>query len=968
VLRVRFPPSDRPGPPWTFGSGYVVAPSRALTAAHVLAPPHGSPVAEVGAACEVLVWPCDDDVQWAPATIAWTDTEHDLALLNVPSVADEGAWSAVPFGALEGADPRNWYGVGFPIAGLEETSRRSEGAWGRLSPASLVGADRFALTVESREPVDRVDGETGWAGLSGAAVFCGEHLVGVVTKDPGAWEHSLEASRIAAVGVGTAFATALGVAPIVERADPEPAALPAAAVAKDEPLRVVGARVSALVESWRDRDELRRDLRDVLLRGTPRIVSVFGRRGIGKSATVARVLGDFEKADPTRSPSDDLNALAYLSTRTGGGLTLAQVFETVARLAPDDVADRLMKSWENAGADALEGLWEALRDRKVVVVLDNLDDMQDDAGRLTSERIVALLRSVCLTTYPPRVVTTSAAALNVDLEIRQHMKRLELNDGLPVADAVSLLREIDEDGWLQSSSDALLATVAEKIHCVPLGLQLLALVARDDPAVLDDVIASDEAPSSILAELVSRRFTHLAGTARFVVAMLALAGVPVPMDAIPDLLAGFVDPADATKTLHQLVTSRDVGRDATTVRLHPLDADYVTGRLRADEPDLAVRLERRIADWYANQQRPPTQWRVLDDVTPNRREFDHRWRAGDYDEALSILAQVADFLGRKGESNTLRLAVAAADGDKLSDRGRIDREYCRFCAEFFAGSLDAAETALRAARDLAEGCRLAEVTIHMDVLLATVLRHRGDPLATVNLLAGFMEPTSDIDIEVRLKALLELGLAHCYLLNGAAARAVALCITSLAEHARDQGFQRARANDVLALACLVDGDPRGALAAAEEGIGYYIESPNQDNAGYLRNVRAVAYLALDDLGHAEVELDVGRQLAIDFKIDRLEGLCATNLAWTLLRAGRFDDAATAAQRATDTLERSGVAAAAVGRALGTLLTQRTAAVADIGGALHVAVAAAGSNADVYSPSDAVIAAITAALQPSPAGP
>jgi tetratricopeptide (TPR) repeat protein len=140
--------------------------------------------------------------------------------------------------------------------------------------------------------------------------------------------------------------------------------------------------------------------------------------------------------------------------------------------------------------------------------------------------------------------------------------------------------------------------------------------------------------------------------------------------------------------------------------------------------------------------------------------------------------------------------------------------------------------------------------------------------------------------------------------------------------AAGNGFPLGRAHhaDLLALAQLRVGDHAGALAATAEGIALYLDSPAQDIAGYLYNVRGVVRLQLDDLAAAEEELVKAVTLAADYGVDRLEGTCATNLAWVLLRASRLDEAGQAAARGSARLASNGVAAESTGRALDELLS------------------------------------------------
>ena len=95
------------------------------------------------------------------------------------------------------------------------------------------------------------------------------------------------------------------------------------------------------------------------------------------------------------------------------------------------------------------------------------------------------------------------------------------------------------------------------------------------------------------------------------------------------------------------------------------------------------------------------------------------------------------------------------------------------------------------------------------------------------------------------------------------------------------------------------GDYDNALAAADRGIALRLDSPQQDNAGFLYNIRGLVHLQCEQLADAEADLNFGLDTATIYRIDRLEGICATNLAWTPLRASRWEEAADAADRGLD---------------------------------------------------------------------
>jgi WD40 repeat protein len=199
---------------YTLGSGYLIADGLVLTAAHVLQRAEGvSP--ERGQGAEVAMI----DGTWHPGAVAWVDTGLDVAVLDCrrdghtpPGLRAGGT----RWGRLAGADPLEWGAVGFPAASRGEGvsgGRQAEHAFGRTSAISEHQGGRLALTVDSREATQ---GESPWAGLSGAAVFCGDYLVGVVITDPGSYGRSLDARRVEAFATDPEFAALLGGAPLLE--------------------------------------------------------------------------------------------------------------------------------------------------------------------------------------------------------------------------------------------------------------------------------------------------------------------------------------------------------------------------------------------------------------------------------------------------------------------------------------------------------------------------------------------------------------------------------------------------------------------------------------------------------------------------------------------------------------------------------------------------------------------------------
>ena len=948
---------------WVFGSGCLVASGRVLTARHVLARTGEQP--KVGQACEVRAWPCGPAQDWLVGVVLWLHPFADAAIVEVNALGRE--LEPLTWGRPEGSDPLPWTATGFPVAALDADDRREETVFGRVAPGSAASTGRLALTVESRSARPDAVGDTGWAGLSGAAVLSGEALIGIVVTDPGAWAGSLDALRGTVILGDPEFTLRTGVQPQVE---PVRAGLTVSAPTPGGPAageRVVGDRISVGVETWRDRNQLRADLRMALLGGpaATRVLSVTGRRGIGKSATVAKVVAEFEQQDPSRNPLDDLDGVVYLSTRTGvGSVTLARVVDSLARLLPEAAAAMVRTEWDRVEGESLPRVWESLKGRRCAVVLDNLDDVQDQAsGELLDQGLLTLIDSICHTPYPVRLVTTSQRALRLPAELVSNVREFRMDEGLEPADAVALLRSIATDAvGLDALRDEELERATQRLCGVPRGIELLANLLKDDPLAILDLLQSDATLDELMTELVSRAFLGLNENQRRVVELLALAEVPLLESEPPSILTGIVEAAEARAALRALVRDREVGFDARarTVRLHPLDGDWVRCRLLKDAQPMQVELDSRLAQWYQRQRMPADAWRTLADVTPHRREFHHRLRAGEPAAAIAVLAEAANFLARKGEAAALAGAISAAEALLPVGEPHMHLERCKFAVEFFAGSLDRAEIAVRAARAAAPVGALGDCVAELDVELGTVQRHRGDAAGAVETLNAVLQGEVHLKHRVRREALFELGLALCYEHDWNRAMNVA---AELEQLLRPDDLRKifAAPDDIRALAFLGAGDPAGALAAADRAIALYLASPHQDNVGYLYNVRGLVGLQRDDLDFEEMELRRGMAVGRDYRIDRIEGICATNLSWTLIRASKWTEAQETAQIAVVRLNATAVRAAQTPAALAQLAKLSEHSPRALEEQLLTAVEGSVGNTDLYTPTPRVLTEILKGL-------
>ncbi|MFI6468007.1 trypsin-like peptidase domain-containing protein [Streptomyces sp. NPDC050538] len=166
------------------GTGYLIADRVMLTARHVVVDSNGN-------AGVVTVRGMDRSADWITAKVVWTpaDTTIDVALLELDTLPIQ--LPVVRWGRIEGGPPREVSGIGFPRRQDRGRVRHSDHFWGQVT----VEPRRNALSVDvgsstqrapdmrdSHAALQRWD-TSEWSGVSGAALFCGPLLVGVVSSD-----------------------------------------------------------------------------------------------------------------------------------------------------------------------------------------------------------------------------------------------------------------------------------------------------------------------------------------------------------------------------------------------------------------------------------------------------------------------------------------------------------------------------------------------------------------------------------------------------------------------------------------------------------------------------------------------------------------------------------------------------------------------------------------------------------------
>lgn len=361
VVRVRIDANPAVGT-FQFGSGYVVAPGLVMTAGHVLTVDREFPPTP-GAGCEVLAEPGT----WRAGKVVWASgRERDVALVRAPDVGQD----VVPtqWGVLVGTRRLEWRAVGFPVASLDDFGRSAEEVWGEVSPVTQAESGRLGLTIASRAARPGGRNVSGWAGLSGASVFCGDVLVGVITSDSGSYERSLIATRVDNLVGDPALVAVLGGAPQLE---PIAADL-GADIGRCRRRRRFDGILERGTQGFGGRRAALEALRAFLATPSDRGLLIEAPAGYGKTALLANLVGShqFQHAYHffVRDDSEMITERGFL----------ASLVEQLAALAGADSDMRFDDvAWLQGRASELA---ESLPPGEHVLVVDGLDEAPWDAG------------------------------------------------------------------------------------------------------------------------------------------------------------------------------------------------------------------------------------------------------------------------------------------------------------------------------------------------------------------------------------------------------------------------------------------------------------------------------------------------------------------------------------------------------------------------------------------------------------
>ena len=454
------------------GTGYLVTSQLVLTAAHVLA----------GVVSIRLRFNADQPGEWsAEGELTWSDPVLDVALIRIvdSSITPLGpapAVAPVRFGRI--AQPAECEALGFPRFKLREDATRpgadgrpskyrdSHHAIGIATPWSNLREGTMEVNVRAPE-YDPDPAHSPWEGMSGAAVWSGGYLIGVVGKHHRSdglgtlsasrvdrWHSHLTASQVATLGELIARRTdggGLGEVPTHEEAG--------AAVPRHQ--------LPATTRAFTGRaDELQHliDLAASTSRtGAVVISAIDGMAGIGKTALAIHAAHRMSDHYPDGQLFLDLHGYTAGIQPTKAGDALEWFLRSLG-VPPQQIPSKL---------DERAALYrDRLVGTKTLIILDNVSNEAQVRPLLPGS-------PECL------VVITSRKRLS-GLDDAYSLAL----DVLPEADAVTLFRAIAGPERVPVHDSGLAAIITLCGH-VPLAIRIAAARLRHRPALTAQNLAQE---------------------------------------------------------------------------------------------------------------------------------------------------------------------------------------------------------------------------------------------------------------------------------------------------------------------------------------------------------------------------------------------------------------------------------------------------------------------------------------------
>ena len=298
-------------------------------------------------------------------------------------------------------------------------------------------------------------------------------------------------------------------------------------------------------------------------------------------------------------------------------------------------------------------------------MLDNLESVLDQDNRIKDEHagLRLFVEELLLHEHCALLIATSRCELAMstdELEARVFARKrlLPLDKGLPLPDAVALLKESDPDGSLgvRGTKEDALKQLAERCGCIP--RTLLSVIGRT--RIRNGVPGTRSSRTSMFYRASSRNRNEnsmpACRRARRSMSSRPLQCVNSSRNPVPAVAVGHMLPAlRVGDVLHQLVLNHVISFSPASRRysLNPAFLQYAYDQIRRGAGDShLLRMHGQAAGFYEKLCKEKSEWKCIEDLEPQLRQIRHLIAAQSCDRACEVLNTIdREYLGLWRYSN-----------------------------------------------------------------------------------------------------------------------------------------------------------------------------------------------------------------------------------------------------------------------------------------------------------------------------
>jgi tetratricopeptide (TPR) repeat protein len=419
------------------------------------------------------------------------------------------------------------------------------------------------------------------------------------------------------------------------------------------------------------------------------VLWISGRAGSGKTALACHVLNLIGRGKWVSSEHKvPIHAVVYLDREHQSRRDWFNVLHTFRSLSNTSSRPHPQKGYL---ASAVEHVLSGLSNRRVVLLVDHLDDLIDlDTRNLTNPTLHDALQTVLtLTVHKLKVIVTSRV-LPSNLRPVQSGRLCitDLGEGLPQAEAMQLLKLLGQDKspGLQDGDDELLAELCQKIQGNPRAIEKLhAILQQDHDTSVRDILQHEKEflPRAVMDLLIGESYACLDDVSKTMMQVLSVSETPITAEGVASVFRHYHPNIDARQVLSRLVNMQLVQKKNECYWLLKGDWSYVASQLVGGTSSTlggpeSIHLDRFIlCQQYANYFKHVAS---ASDTTAEAEllilAFHHHCNGKDYVAAVDILKRLEPHLFEQGRYQEVAHYYEQLDG-KLEDcklvRRRLDR-------------------------------------------------------------------------------------------------------------------------------------------------------------------------------------------------------------------------------------------------------------------------------------------------------